>query len=83
MQRLLPGPYPRIVAFILIFAAFTSGGVEGADLPAQGLPEMVVVAPERFHQALARFIAYRSEQRPTKLASLEAILKETSTATRR
>jgi hypothetical protein len=77
MQRLLPGPYPGIVAFSLIFAAITSGEVEGSHLPANERREMVVVAPERFHQALAKFITYRSERRPTKLASLEAILKET------
>ena len=40
----------------------------------------MIVAPERFHKALAKFVAYRTEQRPTKLASLESVLKSTQGA---
>ena len=34
----------------------------------------VIVAPERFHEALAEVVAARSRQMPTELASLEKIL---------
>jgi Peptidase family C25 len=42
--------------------------------------EMVIVAPERFHKALAKFVAYRTKQRPTKLVSVESILRTTEGA---
>lgn len=36
---------------------------------------LVVVAPERFHQALRPFVAEKAKHRPTELAALESILK--------
>ncbi len=37
---------------------------------------MVVIAPQRFHQALETIVSYRAKQRPTKLVSLETIVAQ-------
>jgi hypothetical protein len=42
--------------------------------------EMVIIAPERFHKPLAKFVRYCTSQRPTKLVSVESILQTTQGA---
>ena len=75
----LPG---LITPFWLVLTAFVPPvqGTGKSPFSADGRREMVVVAPERFHKALAKFVAYRLAQRPTKLAVLESILKSTQGA---
>ncbi len=48
---------------------------------ARGEPAaMVVIGPERFHKAMAPYLAYRRAQRPTEWASLESVLKQSQGA---
>jgi hypothetical protein len=62
---------------ILFGCALSATAAEGFALPADDRREMVVVAPERFHEKLGQFVTYRTAKRPTTLASLESILKTT------
>ena len=41
---------------------------------------MVVIGPERFHQALEPMLAYRAKQRTTHWVSLESILRDSKGA---
>jgi Peptidase family C25 len=69
----------RMTPFWLMITVLAPA-VPAADRPlflAEGHREMVIVASERFHKTLAKFVAYRSQQRPTKLVALESILKTT------
>ncbi len=54
----LPG---LITPFWLVLTAFVPPvqGTGKSPFSADGRREMVVVAPERFHKALAKFVAYR------------------------
>lgn len=56
---------PRAMAWMLLLLALQ-------DPPEKGF---VVVAPDRFHRALADYVAHKKKQLPTELASLEKILK--------
>lgn len=56
------------VALLLMF----EGAPACDDAPRTGA---VIVAPERFHESLGEYVAYRTRQRPTSLVSLESILK--------
>jgi hypothetical protein len=56
----------------LMLAAIPAGVAAQEHGHAEG---MVIVAPERFHNELTHFHAYRAAQRPTELVSLEAIVK--------
>ncbi len=61
----------------LIIAAMApgAGAAERSRLRNEEHRGMAIVAPERFHHALGKFLAYRTKQRPTQLVSLESILK--------
>jgi hypothetical protein len=48
-----------------------------ADRPLRGPREFFVVAPDRFHPALATYIEYKQTVRPTRLISLERVLDST------
>jgi hypothetical protein len=67
----------HLIRFWLIVAGWAAptGAVEEFVFPADEHREMVVIAPERFHEPLVKFVTYRTKQRPTKLTSLESILK--------
>lgn len=65
---------------LVLAAAVIPPGVAaaGETTPDQGAPAgMVVIGPERFHEALGPFLAYRNRQRPTLWASLESVLAST------
>ena len=79
MAHFVRGMACSVAPFWLVIAALAAPAhaAERSLLRAPEHREMAIVAPERFHKALAKFEAYRANQRPTKLASLESILKET------
>lgn len=41
-------------------------------------PDLLIVAPKRFHPALATYVEKRNAERPTHLVALEKVLKETA-----
>ena len=79
MARFVRGSSCRLAPFWLVVAvlAARAQAAEQSLVRADGHREMAIVAPERFHKALEKFEAYRAKQRPTKLASLESILRTT------
>jgi hypothetical protein len=79
MARFVRGSSRRLMPYWLVVAALAAPAqaAERSLVRVDEHREMAIVAPERFHKALAKFEAYRAKQRPTKLASLEAILKTT------
>jgi hypothetical protein len=54
-----------------------SGQLSAADSQFRGPREFFVVAPDRFHPALAEYIDYKRTVRPTTLVSLERVLEST------
>jgi hypothetical protein len=80
MALFVRGMRCRLAPFWLAVAALAAPGhaAERSLVRVDEHREMAIVAPERFHRALAKFEAYRAKQRPTKLASLESILKTTN-----
>jgi hypothetical protein len=62
---------------IITALAASATAAESSILRADRAREMVIIAPEQFHASLAKFVAYRSLQRPTTLAALESILQTT------
>jgi len=64
---------------------FLDGGsftqiARAADKRPPGPKLFIIVAPERFHPALAEYVAYKRKLRPTELAALEDVLKSTGGA---
>ena len=68
--------FGRLAAVVLLATAGV-GRADGDDAAtARGQRAgMVVIGPERFHKAMARYLEYRGAHRPTEWASLESVLK--------
>jgi hypothetical protein len=73
MRYTRPKPTAPVLLTILPLLAIGSPARAGQE----SREAMVIVAPEQFHGALEPYRAYRSAQRRTELAKLEAILEET------
>jgi hypothetical protein len=63
------------IAFALALAA--AGDARPADPPGAAGPRLLVVAPERLHDALADFVRWKSRDLATELVSLEKVLAAT------
>jgi len=53
-------------------------GVSPCAVAGQPAVRLIVVAPERFHDALAVYVRHKRRQMPTELLSLEKVLKQTA-----
>ncbi len=78
------GTLPRLGWLIVVVLLGTAGvgraaGNDAATADGQRAG-MVVIGPERFHEAMARYLAYREADRPTEWASLESVLKHSQGA---
>jgi hypothetical protein len=60
-----------LAALVLLLANFNAGAAEAPR-------KLLVIAPERFHEALADFVKHKKGLLPTELVSLEKLLRENS-----
>jgi len=66
---------PSLAMNLVVLLALASGAA-AADSPGG----LVIVAPERFHQALAPYLVHKAKQMPADLLALEDILKRSTGA---
>ena len=67
----------RIPLVVLAVLSFLGTAVLGGEPETDSKRKaMLIVAPERFHEALKPYLAYRSKERPVELASIESILEK-------
>jgi hypothetical protein len=90
IRHCLPGSNPArspvtIVAWLLLAIvassltstlAWSKPAPPGHPRPTSANKKLLIVAPERFHETLSDFVAYKSQLLPTQLIALEAILRE-------
>src|SRR5687768_794257 len=77
-----PAPFRATLALLLALLCPAATGAPPAHAapapsPQPATKRLIIIAPDRFHPALAEFARFKRHQLPTELCSLETILRDT------